>query len=182
MAWITLNEVKAVMETQSTEHDNLINILIPAVKNLFITKSGYDPQQATVTEKFESNNNDRIVLSRSPLTAITHIKIHYGSSTITLTEDEYIAYKKGIIVFDSRITGVVEIQYTAGYIDTEIPEDITNVIILQVIDFVEKGGRLGVQSTGKMGESITYKDIPLLPEFELVCNLYNNPIPNRETL
>jgi len=175
MAWITTEEVKAVMETTSTEHDTVIGLLIPYVEQAFKTFTNYNPESEDITEKFYINNTDTIVLGKTPVTEVTSITI--GSTT--LSSSNYVVDKRaGIVTFADAQTGLVTVEYTAGH--TTIPSDIKNACILQVIDLLQKKERLGLKSLGKQGETTSYSDIPWLPQFIDVCNKYYNPVMLRE--
>lgn len=180
MAWITKTDVKTILETSSTEHDGLIDELIKFVENAFKTLSNNPIDSATLTEKIKVNNGNEIVLSRYPVTAIVDLDITEGDYTQNIDSDDYIVYKNGVIKFDSRFTGTVSIEYTAGY--STIPENIKKAVIFEVMDLMKQKGRFGLASLGKRGEATSYNDIPWLKIFLEVVELYKNPVENMEII
>lgn len=182
MSWIDKVAVKIILETDKTTHDNLIDKLIPFVEQRFKTLSSYDPETGVRTERVKVIDARQISLHWYPITAVTHIKIFNGAVCQTLVASDYEIRPGGGIEFDSMVTGTVEAKYTAGYEVASIPSDIINGIIMQVIDWVNKTGRLGLKSIGKAGEGTTYEDLPLLPSFIKLCESYKNPIPDRSVI
>ena len=182
MSWINKTAVKVILETDKTNKDNLIDALIPFVEQRFKTLSSYDPETGIRTERIKVINAKQISLHWYPVTSITHVKIFNGTLSQTLVASDYEIRPMGLIEFDSRITGIVEVKYTAGYEVAATPPDIINGIIMQVIDWMNKKDRPGVKSIGKAGEGITYVDFPLLPSFIDLCNSYKNPIPDRSVV
>lgn len=182
MSWIEKAAVKVILETDETEHDALIDKLIPFVEQRFKTLSSYDPETGIRTERIKVINAKQISLHWYPVTSITHVKIFNGTLSQTLVASDYEIRPMGLIEFDSRITGTVEVKYTAGYEIASIPPDIITGVIMQVIDWMNKGDRLGLKSIGKAGEGTTYIDIPLLPSFIDLCKSYKNPIPDRSVV
>ncbi len=182
-AWLTKANVKAVQETSATAHDALIDILIPVVQARFISESNYDPETGSRVEEIYVKSAREIALHYYPITELTKIEEISGSYVSTLSSEYYVVRPEGIIEFDFPITGRLKITYTAGYEVANIPKDIIQAIIEQIIDCLNKiPNRLGKKSKGVGGESETYGDIPLLPEFKSVCELYNNPVPDRSVV
>lgn len=182
MSWTTKAAVKIILETDEVKHDDLIDALIPFVEQRFKTLSSYDPETGIRTERIKVINAKQISLHWYPVTSITHVKIFNGTLSRTLVASDYEIRPMGLIEFDSRITGTVEVKYTAGYEIASIPPDIITGVIMQVIDWMNKGDRLGLKSIGKAGEGTTYIDFPLLPSFIKLCNSYKNPIPDRSVV
>lgn len=181
MSWITKVEVKKILETSKTDHDDLIDALIPYCEQQFKSLSNYTPDSAERTEKIPVNNTKIANLHFYPVTAVNYVKFVYNSTSITFDTDEYNIFAEGRIEFNAKIgAGYVEIKYTGG--NSTIPEDITNGVIMQVIDWMNKRDRLGLKSKGKAGESTSYSDLPLLPSFIQLCKSYENFIPNRQVV
>lgn len=181
MAWVEKAEVKAIMETTSDKHDTAIDLLITFVEKAFKTLSNNPIDSSETTETFRLHRGKTIVLSRYPVTAISKVSITEDNWEWDFDSDNYITYKKtGIIEFDTRFTGKVAVTYTAG--DETVPIDIKDAVIFQVISLLKKKNRLGLASLGKRGETTTFKDIPWLPEFLAVVELYKNPIESKETV
>lgn len=180
--WTTKAAVKVILETDETEHDTLIDALIPFVEQRFKTLSNYDPTTGIRTERINGIDVKQISLHWHPITAITHIKVISRAITHTLSSADYTVYARGVIEFDSRISGTIEVKYTAGYETASIPPDIIDGIIMQVINWVNKRDRLGLKSIGKAGEGTSFNDLPLLPSFLNLCKSYSNPIPDRSVI
>lgn len=180
--WIDKAAVKVILGSDVVVHDDLIDALIPFVEQRFKTLSNYDPGTGVRIERMNGIDVKQISLHWHPITAITHIKIISRAITHTLSSDEYIVYARGVIEFDSRVSGTIEVKYTAGYETALIPSDIINGIIMQIINWVNKKDRLGLKSIGKAGEGTSFMDLPLLPAFIKLCKSYENPIPDRSVI
>jgi hypothetical protein len=177
--WITDSSVKALMGSISEDHDTELAILIPFTQTLFETMSNRTIDSGSYTEQIRVRNGNEIVLTHYPVIEI--IDLDFIESDWNwqwnVSSDDYIKYESGVISFDKRFTGTVDVDYTAGY--TTIPLDICRACELQVIDFLNQKSRLGLTSKGMTDATTSYNDIPVLPFFQLVVNKYTNPVPKR---
>jgi len=179
-AWFDKAAVKVIQETANTSHDTLIDVLIPVVQARFISESRYNPETAERTEYIKCIEAKEVVLKFHPVSAITAITLENVSYSSEIGSGYYTAYANGIIGFKMRVSGTLKVEYVAGYEVASIPPDILDACKKQIINWLNKiPDRLGKKSIGKGGETTTFSDLPLLDEFQAVCKLYNNPIPDR---
>lgn len=152
-------------ETGDSGHDESINQHINRASWELNTLTGRQLLARDLTEYYDGDGSDLLILRQWPINSVTSIYIDagrsYGSDTL-VSSDDYAYYDvRGTVGFDgaSLTPGMqsVKITYNAGY--TTIPPDIEGACLQMVaIDHKrETEKRVGVLSrSDELGGSITY--------------------------
>lgn len=146
MAYTTVDKVKKYAQVQygdlgftsQTEFDNWIqNTLIPAAESYVDLYTGRTFSQATVTEYYDGNGKNYLLLSKYPVTNISSIKV----SGSTIDPNDYTWNRSGLVKLKSKTfpkgVGNIEVTYTYGYATVPaVIDDVTARIAARILQIM----------------------------------------------
>jgi len=152
MSYITSSDLllfqnKVIDETE--ENLALLNSYCRAAEQEIKKYLNYDPESQDYTSKILSDGGELLELEAMPITALTAVTVDGEETDVTLYE--YKADRPYIRMVDfSPFTkgSVYEVEYTAGYTDSNFPE-VIKITALQLASLIweSSGGNLAVSST-----------------------------------
>jgi len=166
MAWVSVEDVKSFIETDSTEHDTVIQDLINYVEGLFKAKIERTLDIVQYEEICGLDDN-KAILTYTPITQVVSIYVDEAE----ITSDNYLLNTKhGIFVLRDMSGSELKIRYYAGY-DT-IPEEVKQAIKMQVAFLLSRKTARELRSVTRGGENDIFIDEIFIPEFVEVIEIY----------
>jgi len=166
MSWVTVEDVKGFIETDSTEHDAVISLLIGYVEGVFKKKIERTLDVVQYEEICGLDENEAI-LTYTPITQVVSVYV----DEVEITSDNYLLNKKhGMFILKGMSGSELKITYQAGY--ETIPDEVKNAIIMQVAFMLSRKTARELKSISRGGENDIFVDDIFLPEFQEVIELY----------
>ena len=166
MAWVTVDDVKGFIETDSSEHDAVISLLIGYVEGIFKQKIERTLDIVQYEEICGLDSNTAI-LTYTPITQVVSV---YVDDALIDSNNYLLNTKHGIFTLKDMSGSELKITYYAGY-DT-IPDEVKNAIIMQVAFMLSRKTARELKSISRGGENDIFVDDIFIPEFQEVIELY----------
>lgn len=172
--------------TTPTATDTLLERLITAC-SVFMqgdNQIGYPIASASYNETRNGTGGTRMLLRRSPVTAVSLVSIDGVSisARLPLANGGYYGYIFDDIsvmvcggIFFPRGYGNVVFGYTAGYPVT--PPDLEQACIDIIGDWFKYKDRIGQLSMGIEGQTISFTNVPITARAKGVINNYRQVVP-----
>lgn len=186
----TLATVKAYLGVPNTASDAVLQTLITAYSG---ATEGYISRllsQASYNEWRDGNGGDQIMLINYPVTAVASVTVYpLTTSYVPVTDPLSNGYRQfDVSRGDGRLIVLtqacftrgrrnVNIQYTAGYVNTAaVPADLQEAVCELVSLSFKRRDWIGKKSQALAGETISY-DTAALPEpIAMTLQRYRDPV------
>lgn len=167
----TLATVKEVIGIGDTSQDTKLDRLITAASRRIMSFCDRRFVEETYTEVQHGRRSNSLLLRHFPATSVTSLHIDnegtFGAETL-VDATEYTLLDSSLLVMRSGRrfhVGVANVQvvYTAGYLFTDLPEDLKDNAnwLVEYMYQMSDDRRIGLQNKGKSGENTSYvTDIP----------------------
>ena len=180
MLYTTLSTLKTYIAINGNTHDDELTDLIIRASALLDTDIGQNLEYSTFTRRIDGSWSNRIIMERSDITDIVHIK------DIRKNIDHTLDYIDGCVVYTlddmDRGRKNIEIMYSAGF--NTVPKDLEMYFLeyCKSLWWVMQLADTKVQKTKKLGDlSVTYFSPSELaseslarPEMESILKKYKN--------
>jgi hypothetical protein len=203
-ALVTLAEAKDHLNIPAltTDFDARVERYVNAASEAIANHCDRKLLHASYDLRFDGRRSDRVLLPHYPVTSVTALWDDPGwdflpGTLIPPEEYEFDAECEGEIVLRSRrfsrANQNVRVQFTAGFQSPVVggpgapfPATLSYACLLQVeyLDILRTDRRVGVQSKGKQGESISFTNDGMPPQVvSLLANFvrYEPPLSNAST-
>lgn len=180
---ITISDVKDYYEIKSEAPDINAQIenLINRMSTLFESVAGQPIRRAELvhTQYYDGRGSKLLFTDYTPILTVTSIhddsEWEWGTSTLIDSDDYRIHSSKKYIVLKVALSSSdqnVKIVYTSGYPEDEIPEDIKQCCIEEVIRKYKHKSDFDVTSKTLPDGSVTYTQKGLMPLTLKTLNKY----------
>jgi len=186
MAFITIDDIKAELNIDSTRDDFLLNTIVGAVLKLWDELTNRTWAKTAHTEYYDSPRyNSTVFLKNYPVDSSETIQLwddpdwEWGDNSEIDSDDFRVDYENGIIHYNGYFyegKQSIKVTYTAGYSDETAPGWLKDILVRQVAHWFEqaknKSWHISSLATGE-GGTTSYKNLRdnLLPEFVLLADL-----------
>jgi hypothetical protein len=178
----TLDAVKAFLGVVNTDDDQLLQRLITQCSASVGNYLNRNLLTASYTEQYDGNNNLRLMLPQTPVTAVTSLKIQgqvipQSSDGVTIPGydfDRYSVFLIGYVFYDGIQN--IAVSYTAGY--ATVPYDVEEAVVEFVSDRYRLKGRIGEKSKSlPQGGSVSYDTAYMSDKVKGSLSNYKRLIP-----
>ena len=138
MPLVSLPDVKDQLNITRDDYDPALNAYIAAVDAIVERHTGDTVSSQAFTETLVLDSwTDRIIVSNRPLTAVTSVVAHDGSTTYDTTGA--VVKSAGVIVMTDRLCGAIDVAYIAGLADPPAHYKQAALIIVQHLWMTRRG-------------------------------------------
>ena len=174
MSLVSLEECKTFMEITDSDSDASINQLIPMAEALFYGMLRVDTLEENTTDEIAYIRNREIWFKNFPIITINEIG---GETYDGVSFDDYIATKNKV-EFDNpdfwdKIKGNnIKVNYTSGYLASEIPYDLKLAIFILVSGLYNTKENYGTTECKIWQENIKFRDTTESEDFQRILKIY----------
>jgi hypothetical protein len=179
----TLEQVKSYLTVTSVNDDPLLNQLITGysayIQKWLNRELGLD----TYVDRVNGNNGTTMLFRNYPVKDLTSLQVNDRVLTPSASAfaqgyvwDENSVSLRGDVFWNGKLNVIM--TYTAGYTDDDLPTDLQNVTVELVALRYKEKDRIGLQSKGLAGETITYNIKAFPDSVRQILNNYRKVAPN----
>lgn len=176
----TVENVKQYLGIGNPNDDTLLDQLVDAASKFIQTWLNRDFGVQSYIDKLDGTNGDSLMTKNYPIVSITQVKV--DETIIPLATSSLDA---GYTFNDTRVSlqgyafyrgkNNVKISYTAGM---AVPADVEQAATELVAHRYREKDRIGMESKGLAGETITYSQKDMPSDVRTLLNNYKKVIPN----
>lgn len=178
----TVEQVKGYLGITSVADDALLERLVGSASAYIQKWLNRDLGSDIYIASMDGNNSDTMLLPNYPVQSVTSLTI--DGQAIPLSSGPlnkgYAFDDNRIVLRGYRFTGGllnVEVTYTAGYADGEIPADVTQACIEMIAMRYREKDRIGLSSKGLAGETTAYSQKDMADSTRHILNQYRRVAP-----
>lgn len=129
---------------------------------------------STYTDRCYLSNTGMVGLKALPVASVSSVTSTINGITSTISDYNITPY--GIELSTSQSSGYVDVTYTGGYDEDDVPEDISRAALLQIAYEYQNHDHIGAESVTNEGGFVQRPALGLLKEVKRLLNAHKHPL------